>query len=257
MLVSDYVSDLVTGELKPLSVSNVGGEAPNEIQEVNIKVIIGYLNRANEKVHERFSLIQREIILEGATNNTMHDLPVDTLYPISAAFADAREIPLNNERKEIVDCTDVNVSLMFPSPFKCLVKGTDPVGCEQISILYCAAPKKISGISDFVDLNVNFNEALYNYTAYLAHGSVNGHVDQANNTYYMRYLASCKEIVDRGLLSDNLGSSIKLDERGFVRVLIFTHFHQTRLVASQGVLMSWLQVMRIMRLRCSCRVLSV
>jgi hypothetical protein len=147
----------------------------------------------------------------------MRDIPVDFLYAVSASFADGEEIPLNNEKARIVDGVDHNVSVLFPAPFKALVKGTDSKGRTDISIVYVASPPKVTKRSDFIDISEIYTEALLNYAAYKAHVSVSGDMKAENNTYYLRFIESCKNISMLGLInSDNMDSNTKLTDRGFV-----------------------------------------
>ncbi len=217
MLVYEYVNLLVASELKPLSVSNIGGDNRDEVQEKNLTEIIGLINLANFAIHEKFALLQKEFLLEDIENNKPYALPDDFVYPVNAALQNGTQVPINNERKVLVDNVDKKLSLMFPEPFICLVKGEDFVGQTLVSLVYVASPKKVTKHTDKVNLTSAFTQAVLDYVAYKAFLGIDGHIDKTNNTYYMRYLSDCKSIVSNGLLvSDNLDSNVKLDERGFV-----------------------------------------
>lgn len=217
MYVSDYISYLVNGEIKQLAVSDIGGETPTATQLKNIEAIISYINLANLELHKKYGLIQQEFVLEDVTPNTLYSLPVDFLHAIGASYRDGTEIPLNNEKTKIVDNVDYNVSLMFPAPFKVLVKGTDEDERDDISLVYAAAPAKVTKTKDFIDLPQVYTEALLNYAAYKAHLAVKGDSQSENNVYYLRFRESCKNIEMLGLLnSDNQDSNTKLTDRGFV-----------------------------------------
>ena len=147
----------------------------------------------------------------------MHNVPVDFLYAVSATFSDGTEIAINNERTNFIDKVDYNVSLLFPAPFKILVKGTDNLQRDDISLVYVSIPTIAVLTTDFLDLPQVYNEALYNYVAYKAHASVKGDMKAENNTYYLRYNESVKNIRLLGMKnSDNLDSNVKLTDRGFV-----------------------------------------
>jgi len=217
MLVYEYVNLLVASELKPLSLSNIGGDNRDEIQEDNFQTIIGLINLANSALHEKFALLQKEFILENVENNKTFTLPSDFVYPINAALEDGTQVPINNERKCLVDSVDKCLSVMFPEPFLCLTKGESTTGLDKISLVYVASPALVKKAHDNVKLTSAFTQALLDYVAYKAFLGVDGHIEQTNNTYYMRYIADCKTIVSNGLtISDNLDSNIKLNERGFV-----------------------------------------
>ena len=217
MYVSDYLSHITKGEVKQLYVSDIGTTSPSTLQKANIAILISYLNEANLELHKHFGLIQKELVLTDVTNNSLHSVPVDFLYAISAEFNDGTEVAINNERTNFVDKVDYNVSLLFPAPFKILVKGTDNLKRDDISVVYVSTPPVLTLTTEFVDLPQVYNEALYNYVAYKAHASIKGDMKEENNTYYLRYQASIKNIRLLGMTnSDNLDSNVKLTDRGFV-----------------------------------------
>ena len=217
MYVSEYLSHITKGEVKQLYVSDIGGTTPNTLQLSNIAILISYLNEANLEVHKHFGLIQKELVLSDVTNNSIHSVPVDFLYAISAEFNDGTEVSINNERTNFTDKVDYNVSLLFPSPFKILVKGTDVLKRDDISVVYVSIPPAITLTTQFIDLPQVYNEALYNYVAYKAHASIKGDMKEENNTYFLRYRESLKNIRLLGMTnSDNLDSNVKLTDRGFV-----------------------------------------
>ena len=217
MYVSDYLSHITKGEVKQLYLSDIGTGAPNLVQQANINTLITYINEANLELHKHFGLIQKELVLTNVTNNSLHNVPVDFLYAVSATFSDGTEIAINNERTNFIDKVDYNVSLLFPAPFKILVKGTDNLQRDDISLVYVSIPTTAVLTTDFLDLPQVYNEALYNYVAYKAHASVKGDMKAENNTYYLRYNESVKNIRLLGMKnSDNLDSNVKLTDRGFV-----------------------------------------
>ena len=131
----------------------------------------------------------------------MHSIPTDFLYAISATFDDGTEVAINDERQNFIDDIDYNVS-----PAR-----------DDISIIYVSIPPVLTLTTDFADLPQVYNEALYNYVAYKAHASVKGDMKAENNTYYLRYNESIKNIRLLGMRnSDNLDSNVKLTDRGFV-----------------------------------------
>ena len=219
MYVSDYLSHIVRGDVKNLYVSDIGTTSPNATQLENADILISYLNLANLELHKRFALIQKEYVLTDVTHNSLHSVPTDFLYAVSATFPDGDEVSINDGRKRIVDAIDYNVSILFPTPFKILVKGKDTQNParDDISIVYVAAPPTVSLKTDFIDLPQVYNEALFYYIAFKAHAAIKGDMKEENNTYFLRYQESIKNIRLLGLKSsDNLDSNVKLDDRGFV-----------------------------------------
>ena len=217
MLVYEYINLLVASELKPISLSNIGGDSRDDVQERNLQTIIGLINLANSALHEKFALIQKEFILEAIEHNKSYILPSDFITPMNAALRDGTQVSINNERQLLINSVDKSLSLMFPEPFTCLVKGEDVNGQKDISIVYIASPPKINTHKDNIKLTPAFTQALLDYVAYKAFLGIDGHIEQTNNTYYMRYIADCKVIESSGFVAtDNLNSNIKLHERGFV-----------------------------------------
>ena len=88
MYVSDYLSHIVKGEVKQLYVSDIGTTSPNTVQQANIDTLISYLNEANLELHKHFGLLQKELVLTDVTNNSLHNVPLDFLYAISAQYDD-------------------------------------------------------------------------------------------------------------------------------------------------------------------------
>jgi len=216
MLVYEYINLLVASEIKPLEVSNIGGDNRDEFQDNNLNELISLINLANSAIHAKFALIQKEFILEDIENNKPFTLPNDYVYPVAAELRDGTPVSINDEKRGLVGDVDKKLSLMFPEPFVCLVKGEDFNGQTDISLVYVADTVKVSKPNDRIYLTSVFTQALIHYVAYKAFTGVNGHIDTTNNTFYMRFVADCKEIKEKGLVaSDNLNSNEKLDDRGF------------------------------------------
>ncbi len=226
MLVSEYIDYAVKGELKPLAVSDIGGSSPNATQSNNRETIISYLNLANSEIHKKFALLQKEFLLEEVENGKYFDLPIDFVYAISASYPEGVEISVNNERVLVDPQTGINycVSVMFPAPFTAVVKGEWPskltgrsLDTGTISLVYVAKPPLVDSEDAFLDVSDAFTEAILYYVAYKAYASVQGDIQATNNTYYLRFIESCKNIKIEGLVnSDNLNSNMKLIQNGFV-----------------------------------------
>ena len=217
MLVADYLEFAINGEIRSLSISDIGGDTPTETQTKNRNTLISYLNLANIAVHTKFALLQKEFLLENVQHNSLHSLPLDFLYVISATFEDGTEIPINRDTVQKVDDNDTALSVMFPAPYKALFKGVDSLGRTDVSLIYTASPVTVKELTDFIDLSTVYTEAILNYMAYKAYASIQGDMQATNNTFYLRYNEDCKNIKQYGLTnSDNLDNNNKFDQRGFV-----------------------------------------
>ena len=217
MYVSDYLSYLTDGEIHQLALADIGGATQTDTQQANEATLISFINLANSEIHKRFGLITKEFVINNVKPNSLHSIPTDFLYAVNASFNDGEEIPINNEKTQIVDNVDYNVSILFPAPFKMLVKGKDKNERDDISLTYVAAPKKVTKSTDFIDLPEVYTQALIDYVAFKAHASVSSDMKAENNTHYLRFQETIRNIKLTGLTNpDNLDSNTKLDDRGFV-----------------------------------------
>jgi hypothetical protein len=221
--VYEYIEFLVNGEISNLSVSDVGDMTPGAaaataVQTSNRNKIRSFINLANIELHKKFDIIQKDMELDFALDGEEFKLDDDFLHAISCVFKkDGIEIPINNDKTKIVDGVDNNVSVMFKEPAKVIIKGTDVDGKKDMVLTYAASPKLAKTISVNLLLPQIYTEALLNYAAYKAHAAVSGELKAANNTYYLRFSESCKQINMLGLSNpDNLDANTKLTDRGFI-----------------------------------------
>ena len=62
-----------------------------------------------------------------------------------------------------------------------------------------------------------YTDAILNYAAYKAFSSVSGQMSAENNTYYVWFNASCREIIMQGLHNENaLPDNTRLSDNGFI-----------------------------------------
>ena len=223
MKVYEYIDFLINGEISQLGLSDVGDMAPSSVvtptavQVKNRNKIRSYINLANIELYKKFDIATKDLELDFALNNEEFTIPDDFLHAISCKFTDGTEIPINNDKVEFVDGVDTKVSVMFKDPSKLTIKGTDKDGRKNMVMSYAASPKLASTIYINLKLPQQYTEALLNYAAYKAHVTISGDMKAENNTYYLRYNESCKQIQLLGLNNpDNLDSNTKLEDNGFV-----------------------------------------
>lgn len=222
MKVYEYLDFLINGELAHLAIADVGdmspgGAAATTVQAKNRDKLRSYVNLANIELHKKFNILQKDMDLDFALDGEEFKLDDDFLHAISCTFTDGTEIPINNDKTKFVNGVDTNVSVMFKDPAKAVIKGTDNDGRKDMVLTYTAAPKLAKSVSVNLQLPQLYTEALLQYVAYKAHAAVNGDMKAENNTYYLRYVESCKQIDMLGLKNpDNLDSNTKLEDRGFV-----------------------------------------
>jgi hypothetical protein len=226
MKVSEYIDYLATGECSKLAISSVGdmsanpSPAPTAVQTVNQNKFINYVNLANLALHKRFHLVVKTYEMDNPLDGEEFNLPSDFLVPIHAYYAsDFEQVAIKDDSVKLVQDVDQHVSILIPEPFKAVIKGTDAESPQRTQILlkYAAAPKKAK--TAFTDLKVSevYTEALLNYAAYKAHGAISGDMKDENNTYYLRYESSCKQLINSGMWGNNgIEVNTKLEENGFV-----------------------------------------
>ena len=223
MKVYEYIEFLVNGEINHLAFSDVGDMSPGSVavptavQLKNRLRILSFINLANIELYKKFNIAQKDMELDFALNGEEFNLPDDFLHAISCKFKDGDEIPINNDKTNFVDGIDVNVSVLLKDPVKVTVKGTDEKLRRDMVLTYAAAPKLAKSIHVNLQIPQLYTEALLNYASYKAHVTINGDMKSENNTYYLRYNASCKQLNVLGLANpDNLDANTKLEDNGFV-----------------------------------------
>ena len=224
MKVSEYINYLVTGECSKLAIADVGDMsinpdvAPSALQVVNQGKFVNYINLANLAIHKRFNLRQKTVELDNPSDGEEFNLPSDFLSPIHAYYsADFEPVTIKDSHFNVVSDVDTAVSILIPEPFKAVIKGTDSAARTQIILKYAAAPTKAANAAKNLEISEVYTEALLNYAAYKAHGAISGDMKDENNTYYLRYEASCKQIVTSGMWGQNeIEYNSKLVDNGFV-----------------------------------------
>lgn len=224
MRVSEYIEQLISGEVSKLAISDVGDMslnptvAPTTIQLANQAKFINYINLANLALHKRFHLVRKTTELDNPLDGEEYALNTDFLVPLGAYYAsDSEKVTIKDGHTKIVDGVDTAVSILLPEPFKAVIKGTDSEGRTPIILEYAAGPAKATTASKDLGISQVYTEALLNYAAYKAHSAISGDIKDENNTYYLRYEASCKQVVTSGMWGDNeIEENTKLTDRGFV-----------------------------------------
>jgi len=226
MKVSEYIDYLTTGECSKLAIANVGdmsanpSPAPIAVQLVNQNKFINYVNLANLALHKRFHLLTKTLEMDNPLDGEEFTLPSNFLSPIYAYYAsDFVQVPIKDDSVKLVSDVDQHVSILIPEPFKAVIKGTDGETPQRTQILlkYAAAPTKAKTTYAELKISEVYTEALLNYAAYKAHVTTSGDMQSENNTYYMRYEASCKQLINSGMWGNNeIEANTKLIDSGFV-----------------------------------------
>ena len=226
MKVSEYIDYLVTGECSKLAIANVGdtsanpSPAPTTVQTANQNKFVNFVNLANLALHKRFHLVKKTFELDNPLDGEEFTLPGDFLAPLFAYYTvDFDPVTIKDDSVKIINKVDTAVSILINEPFKATIKGTDDETPKrsQIILKYASAPKKAK--TTYADLKISevYTEALINYAAYKAHTAVSGGMQDENNTYFMRYESSCKQLINSGMWGNNeIETNTKLVDNGFV-----------------------------------------
>lgn len=198
MLVSDIIVDARAGELSQISVSD--------------EEILSYINLANIELHKRFNLrilVEALTIRESVNVYTLRSKNINKI--LSVYNKDGKEVRLRNVDSPFTDsCYDIEQisynTFLVPNPPK-----------EDIfTFMYRAAPEKVKSVEDEVDIPYAMLEAMLNYIGYRAHTSINGDIRAENNTHYMRFEKSCKQLEDMGYGFNIVPYATNVAEKGFV-----------------------------------------
>ena len=226
MKISEYIDYLTTGECSKLAIASVGdmsanpGVAPTAVQVTNQKKFINYVNLANLALHKRFHLLIKTLELDNPLNGEEFALPANFLAAVHAYYTeDFDPVTIKDDSVKLVNKIDTSVSILMPEPFKIVIKGTDSKTPKRTQILlkYAAAPKKATSATTDLKVNEVYTEAMLNYSAYKAHSAISGDIKDENNTYYLRYEASCKQLISSGMWGNNeIEVNTKLTDNGFV-----------------------------------------
>lgn len=224
MLASAYITHLIHGECSQLAVADVGDMSlnpdtePSDLQLANQAKFVSYLNLANLALHKRFHLLRKSFEMDQPADGEEYTLPADFLVPIDAYYSDDNDpVNIRDSSVNMVSNVDTAVSILLPEAFKAVIKGTDEDAREQIIMRYAAAPVQITRAAHDLKISQVYTEAVLNYTAYKAHAAVKSGMQDENNTHYLRYEASCKQIVTNGMWGNNeIERNTKLEDNGFV-----------------------------------------
>jgi len=195
----------------------------SELKNLNVKddrrVVLGYYNLGVLEIHKRFTLNQQKATVNMVAGVNKYsfkesDLNVeidlsDNVYLKIDELRDKEDnlLALNNEvngkgiQTLSFDTIDIPDEVLDPG--------------FSLNVLYRASPKFAVHEEAEVSLPQQFLEALLHYMAYKGHGIIVGNDQQDNNTYFRRFLGSCKQISKNGLFNQNELESSKFVDRGF------------------------------------------
>lgn len=207
MLASEAITLLRSSELKQLKV----GE--------DDVAVLGFLNLAILELHKRFILIQEDAVITQATGVTKYalkeadvnvdiDLSDHELLIVEKIY-DEEDLPyiLNGGKDE---------DHLKISPYDTIKVAADSVVDGYImNVEYRGTPKFMAVDTEVIAIPPQFYEAMFIYVAYKAHLSIKAGLKDENNTYFIRFEASCNRIILEGLFPQDDLHSTKFESNVF------------------------------------------
>lgn len=185
MLLEDVVNQLKYGELRAISV-----------KDDNV-AIVSYVNLAVQALYNRFMLkISTQVISLDPLINT-YDLADDIMLIDKIIDESGTEILLDDiEQKDKLSINQTSFNT---------IEVTNIQDHTTLTITYRIAPSFLvyideTSLQQIVPIPPQLLEPLLHYVGYRAYGSMDSTLKTENNTHYMRFVASCKEIERLGLI---------------------------------------------------------
>lgn len=214
MLAIDILRQAVQGEVKQIALSDIGSDGSRTVtQEANFQTLLGFLNQGIIEIYKKFPQITTELVFDIIVGKYEYGLPANFRQPLFATTDTGIEIPLNRDR-------DDTFSLLFPTPYTMMVKGTvptEPNPAKKFSLVYTTFSTLVQDDYSMVEVSPVFLDPLLAFIGYKAFASMAGDRRQQENSFYSKFLNSCEEIKLLGL--DNLHTDVyneKFNNRGFV-----------------------------------------
>lgn len=235
MLVSELFKRLSYG---PLSNLAIGGEGDGTILEAKKPQIISHANDGLIRLHARFVLSEKEVVIEQrelhtiytiSSKNAVSNLDTDPTNPayvidseaepflddiikISAVYdGEGYQLPLNRDN----DCRSVF------TPQVNILQVPVPVEGKPLHVIYQAKPVPLAipaVDAAVIDLPTVLEGALIHFVAHLVFSHMNGQEHTAKAQEHLsKYDAICMEVIENDLVSSSLSmANTKLEDRGFV-----------------------------------------
>ena len=219
MKVSDIVKYAIQGELKTLSVGDIGTAATRtEKQEENLNTILGYIYQGLVVLHEEFPLsVSNEELYLFLNDTDPIQMPEYATYLYKATRrSDKSNVPINDlSYKEMYELDQYKGLYIITTSINTFTVEGNIVEGDIIDLVYAVAPKEIK-YTDKIKLPFNFLEALLNYVAYKAHTSIKATPNTEQTNYLMLFNNSLNKLKENLDATYDPIQSDKFTSRGFV-----------------------------------------
>lgn len=238
MTLEELFQRLSYGPLSNLAVSNEG--AGGIIEEKKPSMVL-YANQALLRLHTRFTLIERALILKQVDGISNYELTPEHTYTASvsadppeaiAYIQDSIAVPFEDDLIKIlrvmnscgceIPLNDNCACGSYFTPQNHILQIPCPTNGELTYVIYQARHKKLefrpADLKQTITLPSTLEEALLCYIAYLHYSSMNGQENVARAAeFHNRYNDICGEAESRGIVNtDDNHCNTKLHKRGFV-----------------------------------------
>ena len=238
MKISELFRQLSFEELSNLS---VGTDGTGSIEEQKYPQIAGYINEGLLRIYSKFSLLEKDVIIEQVAHITNYHLRPqfaessnsDERYPYikdlpDEPFADdvIRILEVHDSRghEYVLNDKDDPRSLFTPQPFVLQVPA--PQAGVALGVSYQARHPKIgvdirdndAMLDEEIDLPFTLEGALKSFIAYKVYSHMNGQENLLKSQEHnANFEGICAEIENRDLVRASFVTShSKLQKRGFV-----------------------------------------
>jgi len=233
MLLSEIFEYLSYGELSQLA---LGSADDGGIQSKDYPKVISYINLALIELYKRFSLREKQLIIQ--LDDSITDYKLHNDYAVSNTesaepikyIIDTAQVPFTNdvlqiERIKNADdeefvLNDLDEDLSLYTPTYDIIQISYPEDETTMTVTYRAYPDKISlqGTSPSgteVALPEQLLEALLAYVAHRAYGSMQTTEGAQGTTYYSKFLAAVRTVKETGGILEINNSNHRLDSNGW------------------------------------------
>jgi len=196
VIASDVIALAVNGELKNLSIDE------------NSPAVLGYINLGLIELYKRFTIKTGVEVVKLTPRMSVYTLANTDVSHIVSIY------DMNNKMlREPLYSTDEEYSYTILSYNTILFN--KPID-ENVMVVYKASPAWISNVEDELELPSDMIEPLLHYIGYRAHGALNGDIKAENNTHYMRFDKSCRELQNLGYNFGPKAVGLSTQDKGFI-----------------------------------------
>jgi len=224
MTISEVLDAVKACELKQLGVVLNLNSTDVAIQEQAMKDILTYIDLGLVELYKRFNLRTEETVITMVEGQTFYTLDEAQPYIGSMPGRFNHVLGCFDEVGNNYTLNDENDALTILNPIWNQLQVPNPVGGEALYVIYNSAQDRINWNTDYattiaqtIPLPPYMLEALLLYIGYRGNSSLDATLQTDNNTYYMRFEASCANVEKFGVTTHSDDNERdRLHEKGFV-----------------------------------------